>query len=140
MSCPSQTREVTLAAGQTVTVQMGGVGRPVTGRLVLPAGMDSLKSYFLQSDVIGTSLAELPARGPQGEPTQVEYVMELVGDQGQFKIDDVVPGHYQIHCMVRAKLGGQPYGQARVEFTMPPVPGGYSDQPLVIADIILKAR
>jgi hypothetical protein len=169
----TQTVDVTLAAGQTLTVKIGGVGRPVTGRLVLPVGTGSLSQLYLQCQVNGTSLPELPpqmpesvrssspearaiwlnmfqltAAGsqwvkshPQSQQRNLQYTMELVGDKGQFKIDDVVAGDYHIYCYMRPMQGGRLYGPAQVDFTMPPVPGGgYSDKPLVLPDIVLQAR
>jgi hypothetical protein len=173
MMMQTQTEQVTVAVGQTLAVKMGGVGRPVTGRIVLTPSPGSFKNLIVQGQITGTEFPDLPpqmpanvkagsstgrdiwmqifgltAAGrqwmqthPSGQQLSHQYAIELVGDKGQFKIDDVIPGDYHMYCYLRPAQGGRMYGPAQLDFTMPPVPGGgYSDKPLVIPDINVTAR
>jgi hypothetical protein len=47
-----QSEDAQVAAGQTATVNFGGVGRPVTGKVVLPAGL-SMRNYNLNGSASG---------------------------------------------------------------------------------------
>jgi hypothetical protein len=169
----TQTQQINVAVGQKVTINIGGVGRPVTGRLVVTPPPGSFKQMVVQGQITGTEMPELPpqmpanvrasseagremwmqifgltATGRQWEQTHPtgpqlshQYAMLLVGDKGEFRIDDVIPGDYHMYCYLRPIQGGRMTIPAQVDFTVPPVPGGgYSDQPLVIPDIIMKSR
>jgi len=67
-SHPTQTEYGAVAAGQTATVNLGGHGRAVMGKLILPPGVGpSLKSYYLNPEVSGQSTpppADLPPQMP----------------------------------------------------------------------------
>lgn len=172
MQMSTQTEEATLAPGQTLTVNLGGKGRPVTGRVILPAGAGSLQSYFVQSQVNGMTAPEPPPQMPANvrnsspaaqsiwmqffsmtpvgreylrthplaTPTNKQYAMEF-GANGTFRIEDVVPGNYWIWIYAYRPQGGRMISlPTQANFTMPPVPEGYSDQPLVIPDLKMKLQ
>jgi hypothetical protein len=171
MNRPTQTETIDVKAGQTLTVQIGGVGRPVIGKLILPAGAGSIKNYMLNGNVNGTTstaTSEYPAQMPANirngssaaqeiwmqffritpagqqwsqshpppQPIQRQYWLEL-GEGNSFRIEDVVPGDYNVFINMNPMQGGRLLSQ-QLQFTMPPVPGGYSAEPLVLPDITLR--
>jgi hypothetical protein len=132
---PVELGMVQVAGGGATTADFGGVGRPVTGRLILPhvsgASGSIIEAYALRQPDAGVA-----ARLTQ--PARRRYMLEL-DEQNRFRIDDVPPGEYVISVNVRMVRGGARMprpGQAR--FTMPDVPGGVSDEPLVLPDITMN--
>jgi hypothetical protein len=170
---PTESETVVVNAGQTLTVQIGGVGRPVTGKLILPPGAGNVKNYMVNSNVNGmtsTTPAELPSQMPANiksgsqaaqevwlqffritpagqqwsqshpapQPVQRQYAVEM-GEGTNFRIEDVVPGDYNMWLNLNPMQGGRSLSvQQQIQFTMPPVPGGYSTEPLVLPDIKLR--
>jgi hypothetical protein len=63
-----------------------------------------------------------------------------VDPSGRFRIDDVVPGTYQINIYIQPFDVGTILATGQAQFTMPPIPGGVSDQPLEIPDVPVKAN
>jgi hypothetical protein len=117
---------VTIPAGRTITVNLGGAGRPVIGRLALPADATNPAGYDIDAAAVAV------AGGPPAR-----YQLQF-GSNENFRIDDVLPGTYRV--MVNFSISGNKgrvlHGSAK--FTMPPIPGGVSGQPLKIPDIVMK--
>jgi beta-lactamase regulating signal transducer with metallopeptidase domain len=114
-------------AGQTTTVNFGGIGRPVVGRFVFPPGMNP-SDYFINARAIAV----------RANPTTPwQYFLE-VDAQHNFRINNVIPGDYRIHVFMQKVRGDRTAQPKQVKFTMLDVPGGVSDVPLVIPDIQLQ--
>jgi hypothetical protein len=127
---PVGAAEVT--SGQTATLNLGGVGRPVVGKLRLPPEISG-GVYFIKASVTDHSSAAPPMIARQ-------YAVEFLATDN-FRIDDVIPGNYTLELKVDVPRGmGQSLAPARVDFTMPDVPGGVNDEPLVLPDITLAAN
>jgi hypothetical protein len=71
--------------------------------------------------------------------------MKLEPD-GSFRIDDVEPGIYTLLIVVRERptdqshpaIGGDELGRVQREVTVPPIPGGRSDEPLDLGSTTLE--
>jgi hypothetical protein len=113
--------------GQTTTVNFGGVGRPVVGKFVFPQRMNP-SDYFINARASAMR---------DNSTTPRQYFLE-VDAQHNFQIDNVIPGDYGIHVFMQKVLGDRAPQPNQVKFTMPDVPGGVSDEPLVIPDIQLQ--
>jgi RNA polymerase sigma-70 factor (ECF subfamily) len=116
-----------VTAGQTTTVNFGGVGRPVAGKFVFPPGTNP-SDYFINARAFPLNDA---SAGPR------DYFLE-VDAQHIFQIDNVIPGDYKIHVLMQKVHGDRTPQPQQMKFTMPDVPGGVSDEPLVIPDIQLQ--
>jgi peroxiredoxin len=164
----SQTQRLTLTPGQTATVRLGGVGRPVTGRLVPPVELagrtDWYFGYCQMTTKLNLSPPPVPADVRAGsadmqrqwlvgylktdagkalaaaERTALEnqhsYPLPITQD-GSFRIDDVVAGTYELTATItrqsalQANQPGEDLAYAHTEITVPEMPDGRSDEPLV---------
>jgi hypothetical protein len=131
----------------------------VIGRVAFAPGVKA-RPWAIQSSSIDTKRVEEPKRPPEpaADEKMSEYDREsrnrqlrqwaqeidllrrsyqhfpLLLDQadGTFRVDDVPPGRYELRVSVAAS--GTPkhehVGGLTREFTVPPVPGGQSDEPV----------
>jgi hypothetical protein len=145
---------VQVKAGETAIVNIGGTGRPVVGSIVAPAGRE--KEFRLDGAFSDLYLIKphvpIPDEVKQKSPDAVRaweqnwlksdegkkyihatagYTITLYADSS-FTITDVVEGTY--HLRVTAKGGAVEH-----DFTMPPIPGGRSEEPLDLGALELKA-
>jgi hypothetical protein len=159
---------VEVKPGETARVVIGGQGRPVVGRVVLPPG---LKTPLSLADVTGSfRLAPPPVpdpkfhdRGMSKDERRAWYEAWSVTEEGKlflayekdrqfyaftvrrdgsFRIDDVVPGTYQLVLQVldAPAAGRHPLAEAKTTVNVPPIPGGRSDEPLDLQKIELTAE
>jgi hypothetical protein len=115
---------VQVPSGKTALIQFGGVGRPIVGRFIFPPGKNP-SDYDIHAQAIQVL---------NGRPGPRQYTLHLDEHQN-FRVDDVLPGDYRIHILLLGDRTGPPEQPA---FTMPEIPGGVSDDPLVIGDIQLQ--
>jgi len=129
-----QSEIISVASGQPLIVNFGGTGRPVAGKVILPAGVSSA-DYTVQVNISPAST---------GRPI-VNYLAAAASD-GAFRVEDVEPGDYQMTVIMNPDLmnvtartaGRRPAQPFQTKFTVDPIPGGgYSDEPLVLPDIKL---
>jgi hypothetical protein len=160
-----QTQEATAVSGQTITVNLGGAGRPVTGRVILPAALAGRADLNINANLHNVANTEpqpppipdsVKKNSPDAQRTWWRqfmqsddgkaYVKRLrdfqmnnqqvpVAPGGAFTIDNVAPGTYQLTVSVNPYRGGMPLASAKAKFTVDPIPGGSSDQPMQIPDI-----
>jgi len=117
-----------VTAGQTTTVEFGGVGRPVVGKFIFPPGMTPT-DYFFNARAFGSG----------SDPAAPDYYFLEVDEQNNFRINNVIPGDYSINVGLQKVSDRTRTRQpVPIRFTMPEVPGGVSDEPLVIPDIQLQ--
>ena len=158
---PSNPVSVEVAPGQTVRVDIGGQGRPVVGRLVVPPGIALSKlvgglcalrterrecphpeDYFdwpddRQSDWVRTWHAT-----PEGRAffaSERMYAI-ILGSDGSFRAEDVPAGRYLLNMPFTSRTSGDQTGRlglARAVVNVPPIPGGRSDEPLDIGAVPL---
>jgi len=116
-----------VAAGRSYDLKIGGDGRPVTGRLVLPANVPWMERK-----------ATIEPRFAQGKPRR--YGVQILVD-GRFRADDIGPGDYNLRVSIHQPPPDESCGWGRLvgefsrAFTVPPIPGGVSDDPLDVGDL-----
>ncbi len=124
-------------AAQTVTVQpdrtswvnLGGAGRPVVGRFVVPAGIKpgAFFPYLYQT---------LASEGCTYDTN--------VRPDGRFRIEDIPAGKYRLQAQLHAPGTGVPgtfgpeLASSDTEIIVPAIPGDRSDEPLDLGTIDLK--
>jgi peroxiredoxin len=156
----SQPDTVTVKPGETVRVQVGGIGRPVIGRVIVPA--DPASQAWALSGRLATKYLRPPVPDDFDlwtEEKQREWYKRLsetpeakafeknrrhysfaVAENGSFRVDDVRPGLYDLHVSGAEPSSetGQPVASAKGEVTVPEIPGGQSDEPLDAGTVELK--
>ncbi|MBN2308684.1 MAG: carboxypeptidase regulatory-like domain-containing protein [Candidatus Hydrogenedentes bacterium] len=123
--CETHGTTIRIAAGQAATADIGGTGRPVTGRVALPAGakadLSRCRASIRPEDVHAAS-------GP--------YIAS-VGVDGALRAEDVPAGRYVLDLVA----GNLPYhgatAQARHAFDVPAMEDGRLDEPLDLGAIEL---
>jgi hypothetical protein len=106
--------------GETVQVQIGGVGRPLTGKLVAPPGVEirswtnqvtfaqlhvEWDSYSIPKDLTGNAVERWRLEFEDTEAGRAwfrdQYSYEFkVGADGSFSIPEVLPGKYRLFVNV----------------------------------------
>ena len=120
----SNSLPVEFVPGRTLRVDLGGMGRPVTGRVALAEN----KSPEL--DFSGNAVYAHPS------DRDTHFVARLNRD-GSFRFDDLPAGEYRLSVQPISLPGDTPQpnrprlGLASLhEFTVPAMPGGRSDEPM----------
>ncbi len=146
----SHLSEIALPAGKTKRVTLGGRGRPVIGRIVLPDDVDARRLVWntLHNQVN-------PALRPNSseqlmlgmDPEQVPRgILVAIERDGRFRAEDVPAGRYVLKVNVhrrrsrRPLLMGEEVGTVRHRLRVDRIPGGRSDEPLDLGDIPLHVR
>ena len=121
-------------AGETISVTIGGTGRPVTGRINIP---DYLNGKF---DWQHTDYG-LRVNSPENPYRQLGFRFE--GD-GSFRIDDVPAGDYYLYVHAyeppvdSRALRGNRIGLLSHHFTVSEMPNGRSDESLDLGILELE--
>ncbi len=165
---------VDVRPGQTVHVHLGGQGRPLIGQVVLSAPDEAKADDRVSGVNIANAHGWLEIKPSQmpippdfrtwdtqkqrayrnkwfhTEPGRAymrtrRYHMFPIGADGRFRIEDVVPGSYNLrigvqstpgmtHALTRNRLGATIERDVEVGA----IPGGHSDEPLDLGKIPLK--
>jgi protocatechuate 3,4-dioxygenase beta subunit len=158
----SQLTHVEVAPGRTARIQLGGTGRPVVGRLALPNGVTmnhlAARRTRLQSapPALRLPLGSDPLTDEQWDAWwdaflktpecedfyfgEHQYLVEFQPD-GTFRIEDVPAGRYILKLPFVGNGGGdrsELRAFAQKSVTVPPIPGGRSDEPLDIGTLPLE--
>jgi beta-lactamase regulating signal transducer with metallopeptidase domain/thiol-disulfide isomerase/thioredoxin len=169
----TQREKVDAVAGKTVTITLGGKGRPVVGRVQVPPALVGKVDWYRGSFAIRSRLhlpgrvlppdwntMDAAARAKWNQewrkrPDVQQYNKELASEKdypvvvrpdGAFRVDDVVAGTYTINIRVEpppgpdGRLSSEAMAFASQEFTVPPMPGGRSDEPLNLGTIGLATN
>jgi Leucine-rich repeat (LRR) protein len=143
---------VEVKAGQTTRVTLGGMGRPVVGKAVLPPDFKKTSNPELP-DYSGTLRLITPsvpvpddvrAQGQeaakrweerwlqspeaQAQTQTSQYSIVKVEPDGSFSTDSVMAGTYKLTVMVMGATFER-------DFEMPAIPGGKSDEPLDLGEL-----
>jgi thiol-disulfide isomerase/thioredoxin len=124
---PLELAALDIAAGRSYNLTIGGIGRPVTGRLVLPANVP----WMVRKAVIEPKTAT-------GKPVQLGVQISV---DGGFRAENIGPGQYKLRSSIHEPPPGDTFGWGRLigefsrEFTVSPIPGGVSDDPLDLGDL-----
>jgi len=160
-SYPQQYLQV--KAGQITEVTLGGAGRTVVGRVILPPNFKlSRGTYYFSISMWPKPTLAIPDEARNGTHEQwykwfvspagkaflaaqknhlpkPNYYAAYVRPDGFFLIQDVIPDTYTISA--GAQIQNQMLSvTGQEQFTMPPIPGGVSDDVLVIPPIKLQLQ
>ncbi|MFI5380702.1 MAG: M56 family metallopeptidase [Tepidisphaerales bacterium] len=155
--------EIEVKGGQTLEVGIGGGGRAVIGRLEMPRafprdavlGDSSIrfkKPPLPRFDGANVTRAQVAAAMAQYEES-AEYqaymrwnsstALEMQADGVSFRMEDVEPGTYVLRGSfirpgVRHPAMDEPMATMQKEFTVEPIPGGQSDEPLDLGKVEVR--
>jgi hypothetical protein len=157
--------------GQTVTLNLGGTGRPVVGKVILPSYFSAHSDWrYGFSQIMSTRAIEGPPipllmrmlsqerqqqwlqnwlKTDEGKAWRAKQAKEMaqsrsfpfaIASDGTFHVDDVPAGNYQVNINIQQTTGpnggwGQPIGTGTMQFTVPEMSGGRSDDPLTLDPI-----
>ncbi|MBN1359266.1 MAG: carboxypeptidase regulatory-like domain-containing protein [Sedimentisphaerales bacterium] len=126
MSAYTHSSPIEIKSGQTTTVTVGGMGRPVVGRVAIP---DPVR------DKIDWTTVECSVRSQSPQSTY-RLLRATVERDGSLRADDVPAGDYCLHFSVYTPattprgFRGELLGSLVHPFTVPEMPGGRSDDAL----------
>jgi beta-lactamase regulating signal transducer with metallopeptidase domain len=127
---------VSFIAGQTTRVELGGVGRPVVGKLVPPKGITGKVLWQFAMIDVDVDL-------PQGLADEVReslraanpHIWATVTRDGSFRIDDMPPGVYVLSVRFSEHAAGT---LSNYRFEVPTIDGKRSDHPFDLGTLELK--
>ena len=61
-----------------------------------------------------------------------------LGSNGTFRVEDMETGAYELDVSVPTEDANGWRGQLHHEFTIPEIPGGHTDEPLDLGELVLK--
>ena len=161
-----------VAVGETAEVTIGGRGRPVVGRVKLPEGANPTMQWTFGTNSLTPVEVKVPYpdgweemsgeeraawirewnesgrylvhwerrfRDPRGCHFQLQ-------DDGSFRIEDVLPGTYELEVEIVEFPGddrwrfGRTIASVTSEIVVPEMPGGRSDEPLDIGSLLLTVH
>jgi len=160
---------VEVAPGQTVTVAVGGVGRPVVGRVIVPPQARRQIDWTNANAGINSQLPDVPLpegfdemtpgqqadweaewlRSEQGRAWRraERHHLVLVRADGTFRVEDVAAGGYELEVdLYGSPPAGTPFTRGELigcvshAFEVPQMPGGRSDEPLDLGALPLRLR
>lgn len=122
-----------LALGESVKIELGGKGRPVIGRVVLPEGDDRTIDWTFCSGYFD------PPRGPDGRTIPGFGYGFILNPDGSFRCEDVPGGSYELRIYADRlpSRQRQRIETIRREITVPKSPGGRSDEPFDLGKLQL---
>jgi RNA polymerase sigma factor (sigma-70 family) len=144
----ANTTGVEVKPDRVTTVALGGTGRPVIGRVIVPEGLRERVDW-------GSSLNHLTAKrsmwkqaagmlGVGGQIARNDHAVKVEPD-GSFRIEDVVAGSYELRFVLREASSdpsrrhvAEPVGGAHREVIVPEMAGDRSDQPLDLGEVSLE--
>jgi beta-lactamase regulating signal transducer with metallopeptidase domain/protocatechuate 3,4-dioxygenase beta subunit len=161
---------VRVTPGETARVTIGGKGRPVIGRVELPEGWTQPVDFTDRSGAsVETNRSYDPyplelfrgqttlnggywfdwsqkwrksAEGRAHAESRVAISVGLAPD-GSFRMDDMPTGDYRLTVHLNEDHRGRdpgPFARLTRGFTIPPIPGGRSDEPFDLQTLRLRVR
>jgi protocatechuate 3,4-dioxygenase beta subunit len=141
---PGWNQSINIVGGETTKVTIGGTGRPVIGRLITDRDPEAPIAWTTNEPatirpVQRPSLLRSIFGGPVNQ--NVSYIGNF-DENGKFSIPDVPAGQYTLIAQVNSSFTPNgmrsPIGNANLNFTIPEMPGGRSDEPLDLGAITAK--
>ena len=117
---------------------IGGTGRPIVGRIALPAGTEREIEWMYNSSWL--RLKE------SADPSVPDHYALILKPDGSFRVEDVPAGTHEVIVRVyeRPESAYSSYGDVSgsitMEFEVPEMPGGRSDEPLDLGTLELELR
>jgi len=127
--------DLDVKSGETTRIQIGGTGRPVIGRIVIPEIIRNLFDWQYTYGILRIS-------SPINPPYKI-IGLEFDKD-GSFRTEDVPTGEYCLSMQVYGpppntrRVRGEMIGVLSRVFTVPEMPGGRSDEPLDLGALELQ--
>jgi uncharacterized GH25 family protein len=161
---------VAIEAGRTVTVTIGGRGRPVVGRVEAPEGWTQPIDFGSTGAVhLATDLSPVPypaemfrapnfsfdatdalrwaaqwRQSPEGRAHLARFLnaQTRLESDGSFRFDDVPPGPYRLDTILDDGTvpGRSSFARVGTTFSIPPLPQLRSDEPFEVGTIRLRPR
>lgn len=138
----SHGQELDVEPGKTGSVVLGGVGRPVVGKIKIP--LINGKPYdWTENETVAIHVqSDGRSQGAARQPFH-PYYHGFVAADGSFRIDDVPSGDYELSLRITppSDSGGCGFGDAigmvSGKFTVPAISGGKvrSDEPVDIGEL-----
>jgi len=131
----SHDMDIEVKSGQTTRVQIGGTGRPVVGKIVIPDMIENIFDWQYTDRSLRIS-------SPINPPYKV-FSLECDKD-GSFRVEDVPAGDYCIYVYAYGpppdtrSRWGESIGVLTHPFNIPRMPGGRSDEPLDLGVLELQ--
>jgi protocatechuate 3,4-dioxygenase beta subunit len=122
----SQLTPLDVKAGETATVTLGGTGRPVLGKVVIPEDV---------KDKVDRESLDYFIRDQSGGGLSRVWAFKLESD-GTFRAEDIPAGDYCFYLYAFSPpttpraFRGEQVGSLTHPFTIADMPGGRSDEPL----------
>jgi uncharacterized GH25 family protein len=154
----SHAEKITVKPGETVNVQVGGKGRPVIGKIVVPNDPEhqvwrldaNLQNAWYRPNMpVGFDewseekqrewWKSNAAERHEQENSRRYYAFPIAEDRS-FRIEDVDPGTYQltISRSIADARDREVLASAQMEVKIEEIPGGQTDEPLDISSVELK--
>jgi beta-lactamase regulating signal transducer with metallopeptidase domain/peroxiredoxin/protocatechuate 3,4-dioxygenase beta subunit len=159
-------RQVLVSPGETLNIQLGGTGRPVVGRLILPEKHDGPGQYLYMlvpvdpsppwpanwSQMSGSERSQWRRQRnqtPQGQAHREAIVRDAnrrsytfaIDREGGFRIEDVVPRAYNVEVWFHDESGSdgipRPIGPYSAAIEVPAMSQAYTDEPLDLGELAL---
>lgn len=152
---------VDVQPGQTAQVEIGGMGRPVVGRIVPDQSGEELAfsgTIQLTSEAEANASTRVPENlAALSEQERVRIVSNqlrlqlvarsepiTVAPDGTFRAEDVSAGRHVLRVSSESmdpRTGRiETFAEGSLAFTMPTIPGGRSDEPLDIGTVTARVR
>ena len=128
----SRQMDYTVAPRETTQVVLGGTGRPVTGKLVLPKGKRPSFGWRMGMGMLTADDSSV-------------YHFPIEKD-GAFRIEDIPSGLYELRIDFRSLVPGDRsaehplLGEATHSFTIPKMADGRSDKPLDLGTLAVRVE
>jgi RNA polymerase sigma factor (sigma-70 family) len=135
-------RPVRVGPHQTAHVDIGGTGRPVTGHLIVAANLPPFMGQLYPVVSATTRPATAPAPDAEANgmsPIPMQMMPVAISADGQFRIEDVPAGKYQLQLQSIVQAPGVVFTEtaawANAQVVVPEMAGGRSDEPLDIGGV-----
>ncbi len=114
-------------SGETARIDLGGIGRPVVGKLQPPPGFTAKVRWNFAMITVASDAAEARTPSP--------YFTVTVDRDGKFRIDDVPAGSYSLNVRFQRDDAGHLQGH---RFDVHPANGDLSEQPVDLDVLTLE--
>ncbi|MHC4323983.1 MAG: carboxypeptidase regulatory-like domain-containing protein [Planctomycetota bacterium] len=127
--------DIEIVSGRTTHVQIGGTGRPVIGKVVVPDLIENIFNWQYTDHSLRVSSTINPPY----------KILSFECDQdGSFRVEDVPAGDYCIYLHAykpppnSRSYRGERIGMLSQPFNIPEMPGGRSDEPLDLGELEIE--
>ena len=135
--------------GITLRPSLGGTGRPIVGKAILPAALAERDDWLYGICELSRKPPGTGAAGPGGIGSGQragDSIVVAIEPDGRFRIEDIESGTYELHLAINKRpadpaegpLGSQTIATGSREFDVQPMPSGRSDEPLELGSVPIK--